>query len=491
MKLARMAFAAAIAWSLCAAGAWAQGTQPAAARPASFDYYYYQAPAQPSPSDQPAVAVPPKAAVQAPAYAGCDGGNGGCSTGCDSCCGWDGGWLNCWPCGCSLECLGEAHKCWEPCCECSNWSAGGWLATGYVWNPYQPADNFNGPLTWNDRANELQMNELYGYIGKAADTGGCGWDWGARVDALYGTNYRWDTSAGFETHWGNGQFYGLAVPQMYGEVAYNNLSVKIGRWFSPVGYYVIGTANNYFPILPYTFQYGEPFTHTGALATYKASDALTVGGGITHGWDSSDNTGNPHAGGLLTASYAIDDQRSFAYVGVFGPEPNFSGVNLANNGFGYTNRYLQTLVYINKFTDNVTGVLQSDFGRQTDAVVAGQVASWYGINSYLYWNQTCRLQWGVNGEWFRDDGGFRVGQVLPSFGSPNARGFARGPGFDGSFYRFMFGPKYFFTPNIYGRAAFVADWYDGDRTPNTNQLPFAAGTKTHQQVLAFDVIATF
>ena len=81
--------------------------------------------------------------------------------------------------------------------------------------------------------------------------------------------------------------------------------------------------------------------------------------------------------------------------------------------------------------------------------------------------------------------------MLPSFGSPNARGFARGPGFDGSFYRFMFGPKYFFTPNIYGRAAFVADWYDGDRTPNTNQLPFDDGTKTHQQVLAFDVIATF
>ena len=141
-------------------------------------------------------------------------------------------------------------------------------------------------------------------------------------------------------------------------------------------------------------------------------------------------------------------------------------------------------------------MLQTDYGTQHDAVLPGQRANWYGLNGYLYWNQTCRLQWGVNGEWFRDDGGFRVGQVLPSFGSPNARGFARGPsaqtgaGFDGSFYRFMFGPKYFITPNVYTRAAFVADWYSGDRSA-AGDNPFDDGTKTHQQVVVFDLIATF
>ncbi|HZN32907.1 MAG TPA: outer membrane beta-barrel protein, partial [Pirellulaceae bacterium] len=407
---------------------------------------------------------------------------------CDSCCGCD--FLSLWPCGCPLECLGEACKLWEPCCEDSPWTGAGWLAAGFVWNPYSPVDRFNGPMTWNDRANEGQLNELFYYFGRTANTEGCGWDWGARVDALGGTSYRWNTSAGFESSWGiNGKFYGIAIPQLYGELAYNDLSVKVGRFYSPVGYYVIGTANNYFPVLPYTFQYGEPFTHTGVLATYKAGDDLVLGGALTHGWDSSDNTGNPHAGGLAMATLTIDEQRSLAYVGVFGNEPNFSGVNLRSNGFGYTARYLQTLVYINKISDDVTAVLQSDFGRQHDAVVPGEVASWYGVNGYLYWNQTCRLQWGLNGEWFRDDGGFRVGQVLPSFGSPNARGYARS-GFDGSFYRLMFGPKYFFTPNIYGRAAFAADWYAGDRNA-INEVPFDDGTKNHQQVIVFDLIATF
>ncbi|MDX1945759.1 MAG: outer membrane beta-barrel protein [Pirellulaceae bacterium] len=400
-------------------------------------------------------------------------------------------WLSRWPCGCSLECLGEKCSLVDRfCCFKERGGVmGGWLAAGYVWNPYQPNERFNGPMTWNDRANEAQFNEFYFYAGRAANTEGCGWDVGWRIDTLYGSSYRWNTSGGFETNFGNNQFYGLAVPAMYGEVAYNNLTVKVGRFVSPVGYYTIGTANNYFPILPYTYQYGEPFTQTGILATQKVSDSFSFGYGITHGWDNTDNTGNPHAGGLLTGTWTIDECRSFAYVGVFGPEPNFSQVNLANNGFGYTNRYFQTLVYTRKFSDDVMGVLQSDFGRQEDAVTAGSVASWYGINSYLYWNMTCRLQWGVNGEWFRDDGGFRVGQVLPSFGSPNARGYARG-GFDGSFYRFMFGPKYFFTPNVYGRAAFVADFYDGDANANGDQ-PFDDGTKDNQQVVAFDLIATF
>ena len=429
-----------------------------------------------------------------------------CCGGCNSCCGnglFGFGFLtNCgvnWPCGCKLADLGEACKLWKPCCEDSQWSGAGWLAQGFVWNPYQPNDRFNGPLTWNDRANEYQMNELFYYFGRAAKTDQCCLDWGARVDALYGTSYRWNTSAGFETHWGNGSFYGLCVPQAYAELGYNGWDVKIGRWYSPVGYYVIGTANNFFPLLPYTFQYGEPFTHTGVYATKKLNDKLTVGGAVTHGWDSSDNTGNPHAGGLISASYTIDEQRSLAYVGVMGPEPNFTGVNLSSvvsplgTQFGYTSRYLQTLVYTRKFSDDVMGVLQSDFGTQHDAIFDPngtlRTAKWYGLNTYLYWNMTCRCQWGLNGEWFRDQGGFRVGQVLPSFGSPNARGFARGPGYDGSFYRVTFGPRYYFTPNWYGRAAVLFDWYDG-KIPADGR-PFDDGLRNHQQIGVFDVVGTF
>jgi hypothetical protein len=193
---------------------------------------------------------------------------------------------------------------------------------------------------------------------------------------------------------------------------------------------------------------------------------------------------------------------------VIGDEPNASGVNPKTspgiaNGTGFTGRYFQTLVYTRKFSDDVMGVLQSDFGTQHDALrtfdpATGvndgplRTAKWYGLNSYLYWNMTCRTQWGINGEWFRDQGGFRVGQVLPSFGSPNARGLPAGrTGYDGSFYRMTFGPRYYFTPNVYTRVAFLWDWYDGKYNNAGGLKPYDDGTKNYQQAVVFDFVATF
>jgi hypothetical protein len=455
---------------------------------AGESYFIADEQAVPSASDVQPMATPGKS-YATPTYAqpGCDQ----CGDCCDGGCGLLGGRGFCWPCGCSLADLGEAHKLYDPCwAQNRGISFNGWIAQSFTWNPYNPADRFNGPMTWTDRANEYQFNELYFIAQKAINNEGCGWDYGWRVDSLYGTSYRWNTEAGLESHINNGQFYGLAIPQAYAEVAYNDLSVKIGHFLSPVGFYAVGTANNFFPVLPYTFQYGEPFTHTGFLANYKVDDDTNIGGGMTHGWDNFDNSGNPNMGAIGTFSTAVGEKGTLAYVGVYGREPNLSGQGFVPGpNVGFSTRYLQTLVYSHKFTDDIIGVLQSDYGEQGRATPAGGNARWYGLNSYLYWNQTCQLQWGLNAEWFRDEGGTRVGQVLPSFGSPNARGFARGPGYDGSFYRLMFGPKYFFTPNVYGRTALAADWYDG-KIPAGGR-PFDNGTKNYQQVVVFDVVATF
>ena len=203
-------------------------------------------------------------------------------------------------------------------------TSGGWLAQGYTWNPYRPADRFNGPMTWMDRSNDYQLNEMYWYLGRAADTGGCGFDYGYRVDLLYGTNYRWDTAAGLETDWNSGQFYGLAMPNAYVEAAVNDLTVKVGHWVCPTGFFTVGTANNFFSVLPYTFQYGEPFTQTGFLATYKFSDKFSFGSGLVRGWDNFDNTGNPSAGYIGTLNYTRDNDDTFAWVGIFSREPNLS-----------------------------------------------------------------------------------------------------------------------------------------------------------------------
>lgn len=362
-----------------------------------------------------------------------------------------------------------------------NIQVAGWMAQSYTWNPYNPSDRFNGPVTWTDRANEYQLNEAYIYAKKDTDTGGSGWDLGFRADALYGTSYRWDTEGGLETHFGNSQFYGLALPQFYVETAYNDLKVKFGHFISPVGYYTVGTYNNFFNTLPYTYQYGEPFTHTGIWGTYQATERVNVGAGVIHGWDAFDNTANPHAGYLGTLTVSGNNNDSLAFVQVYSMEPNQSG--------GFSPRYFQTLVYSRPLNERWTYIAQSDLGVQSNAMASGKTAYWYGYNNYLYWKKNDVWSWGLGSEWFRDEEGFRVGQVLPSLGSPHARGYALS-GFAGNFYQVTFGPRWTPLPNLVIRPNFRCDWYQGPH--NAQGLkPFDGGTKNFQQILGTDAIVTF
>ncbi len=50
--------------------------------------------------------------------------------------------------------------------------------------------------------------------------------------------------------------------------------LKVGHFYTIIGYEVVTAPDNFFYTHAYTMQYGEPFTHTGVLATYNANDQL-------------------------------------------------------------------------------------------------------------------------------------------------------------------------------------------------------------------------
>jgi hypothetical protein len=218
-------------------------------------------------------------------------------------------------CGCPTDgCEEEEEECtcdpWRlfPEIGCG-WRLHGFVNVGATANADNPASNFNGPVSFNDKE-FVRLHQLYGIFERAADTGGCGFDWGGRVDAMFGTDYVFTTAAGLELaqngtpHWnGFGNEYGLALPQAYAELAYNALSVKVGHFYTPVGYQVVPANGNFFISQPYTFQYGEPFTHTGALASWKYTDEMTFYAGAINGWDKFDAVTDKLAflGGFLYA----------------------------------------------------------------------------------------------------------------------------------------------------------------------------------------------
>ena len=76
---------------------------------------------------------------------------------------------------------------------------GGWLEQGVTLNPYNSNDGFNGPVATNDWDDRYQMNQLWMYLDRPADTGGCGTAVGGHLDVIYGSDWRFGVNEGLET----------------------------------------------------------------------------------------------------------------------------------------------------------------------------------------------------------------------------------------------------------------------------------------------------
>jgi hypothetical protein len=405
---------------------------------------------------------------------------------------------------------------------------GGYIAQGIVMNPQSPSDHYNGPVTWMDRSNQYMLNEVWTYIGKAANNDGEGLALGFRADFLYGTSARLTTSSGLEDKINkSGELMGLAIPNLYIDAAYNDLKMKIGHFISPVGYYTVGTYQNFFNTIPYTYQWGEPFTHTGILPAYQATDNFVVGTGFTKGWDNTGNF-NPHMGYIGTATYSnlLKKGDSLAYVQMYSEEPDGAGSGAGTVTTQYpggkpqfAGRYFQTMVYSRPLSDKWTYIAQSDFGYQSNAQTASENSSgatnsgharWYGLNQYIYYKASNQWSWGFNFEWFRDEEGFRVGGFLPNYanttngGNSNTQGWGSNSnvgtyagGFAGSFYQMTMGPRWSPFPNVVIRPNARFDWYSGPAGNATGangvsyKDPYDAGRRNNQGILMTDVILVF
>ena len=279
---------------------------------------------------------------------------------------------------------------------------GGWIDQGFTWNSDSPSNKFNGPISFNDRSNEYQLNQLYLFAERVTKTDGRGFDLGGHVDVLYGTDYRFVQGLGVESNWiQDERFYGLAMPQAYGDVAINDLVIRAGRFYAPVGYESEMSPQNFFYSHSYTFQYAEPSTLTGVEGIYKLNDRLSVFAGGHQGWDVVTDS-EAHLGMLMGFNWNINENNELAWTLVLGNQP-IDGVNCY--------RTLSSFVVTHKFSDRFRYVFQGDVGREEDSVAAYDLhaaADWYGLVHYLVYDLTPCWSLGLRYEYFVDKNGARV-----------------------------------------------------------------------------------
>jgi hypothetical protein len=388
--------------------------------------------------------------------ASCGDEQQGC--GCDSgCCDSYSGW-------CLGSCLGDCClgtpctvKNWlTPCC--CDWNYGGWIEMGYHSDNTGLSRARGDRLDVNDVPDNVNLQEAWLFAQKKAKTDACCCDWGFRYDIFYGTDGDQFQSFGNEHPVWDVTFdhgvYGWAMPQAYGEIGWNDWSVKIGRFFTPIGYEVVPATGNFFYSRSLTFYNSEPFGHTGVLGTYTPNDCWTVYAGWTLGWDTGFDQfgdGNNWLGGV---SYKATDNMTFTYVSSAG-----------NFGFrsGDEGGYSHSAVFDAKMSKCVEYVLQSDYVNSDGFNgVAGQKDEDFGINQYLFYTLNDCWKAGVRMEWWKSN------SVVP--------------GDSISFYELTGGINYRPQANITIRPEIRYDW-----TPAETRV----GNGYNREIFGIDAIVTF
>lgn len=398
---------------------------------------------------------------------------------------------------------------------------GGWLNAGVTYNAANPDNKFNGPVTFGDRAEELQLNQAYLYLQRAVVTEGDSWDVGGRFDFLYGSDAIFTQAYGvpaFDVNTGaplsrnnwdlnllrsTSRFYDIALPQAYLETYIpigKGLNIKAGHFYTPIGYETVTAPDNFFYTKPYTFQYGEPFTHTGFLGNYSFDQNWAVIGGAvtgsaTGGWDGGWNKQLGNWSGIGGVTWTSDDK---------GTSYNISGTYGGTSEHSSQSWGLYSMVFKHDILEDLHMVLQHDHGYANKVLTADgkRDAEWYGVNSYLFYDLTDTLAAGIRGEWFRDNAGFRVcspgrvgaGVNVDSQGNPDnfaaTFGCTSAPA---SYYEVTAGLNWKPLKWVIVRPNVRYDWVDGHNfqvNGGERYKPFGNG-KQDQFTFSTDVVVSF
>jgi hypothetical protein len=310
----------------------------------------------------------------------------------------------------------------------------------------------------NDRDSDYQMNQFWMTLERPVNAHGSGLDVGGRIDAAYGTDWRWNMNNGLENHLNGpaGQTYGAMLPQAYAAVGCNELTVKLGTFQTIMDCESLPAGANFFYSHSYCYTYGVPRLLTGMLANYQMDANWSVQGGVHRGWSQfdDDNHGLDFLGGFHWQSGDRRTQVSYTLSG--GPQD----------------------------LNNVLGV-------QDNAAPNGGQANWYGLNQYYIYNLDSQWAASIRAEWFRDQDGVVVA------GPGNVPGVQAwsGHGFAGNFYELTAGLNWRPQANVIFRPEVRYDWYDGGNgsygLSHQAGLPFNDGRSASQFLTAADLILVF
>jgi len=378
------------------------------------------------------------------------------------------------------------------------------LDAGIMGNPSGPSDGLNFGQLFTDHANQVQLNQLLLTANKPLDPKDSDYQWGFKVQGMYGSDARYTQFLGELNRVDPNQRYQLDVVEANVLVhtpwlGAGGMDWKIGQYPTPLGYETIDPSTNPFYSHSYIFQFGLPFKHTGGLAVTHVNDILDVYAGIDTGTNTTfgplgDNNGA--IGGLGGFNFTLmGGQLTILALSHFGPEDATRALSpLGVNANGQWRFYNDILVTY-KATDSLTLVTEANLIRDNYGPF-GQGANGFGLAQYASYALTETVNLNGRIEYWRDDHNFFVAS-FPSNSGPVAlqQGFAV--------------PYLHVAPGAnttYGALTFGVTWKPPVPAPITgllvrpeirwdhaftNNRPFNAQTDNNSFTIGMDAVLTF
>lgn len=457
MKTSHLAIALALAVTLTTGTVFGQSTATAGPQQPTAFTPYSLADATTASLQQPTAFTP--AAFEYADDVAADCGDNCCG---DTCCG-----DSCGNSCCNSGCNDCGRCCPEYACTRGGWGFGGWVQQGITLNGYDPADGYNGVIGLNDLANQYQANQMWLFAENAIDDCNCGWDAGGRVDVVYGTDGQFlQMLDGLEEDWDQtATYYQFALFRFYLDIAYNDLTLRMGRFDAPVGFEPYEATESFFYSKSYNFLYGAPGSLFGMELIKQLNNNTSVLAGIHRGSDQFDDTDGLNTVGFVGGiSWENCNCQWFDFY-VIADEVGPGNTTIQWSVVGGTpiGCWDYAVEWFSGYTKTV------------------HQCEWYGVNQHLTRCVNDCWSYGMRFEWFRDDDGYVVSAFRPS--NP-----AQGP-FVGDFYELTFAVNYEPCCHFALRPEIRWDWYEPDAAGGAQ--PFDDQTRNNQFVASLDAIWSF
>jgi len=290
---------------------------------------------------------------------------------------------------------------------------------GVIFNPYRPATGLNWGQLFTDHANQAQLNQLLLTANKPLDPKNSDYQWGFKVQFMYGSDARYTQFLGELNQVIPDQRYQFDVVEAnvlahLPWLTEGGIDLKLGQYPTPLGYETIDPSTNPFYSHSYVFQFGLPFKHTGALATTHVNDVLDIYTGFDTGTNTTfgplgDNNGAVGGIGGFNLTF-MEGKLTILALTHFGPDDAtraLSPIGFNANGFW---RFYNDVLLTWKATDTWTFVTEANWARDGfgNATNPGKPANGFGSAQYVSYALTETVALNARAEAWRDDNNFFV-----------------------------------------------------------------------------------